>query len=81
MLDANPAMKSVQGELVPYLLRKQYSVYETDTPALFGGLRANENKLALASQLSSADAPWAPGPAGLATNLHCHATIVGGGAA
>lgn len=75
VLDSQPAMRSVKCDLVPYLLRKQYSVYETDATGIFGP-GASENKLAVATQMTSSVPAWPAGPTGMATNLHCHACIV-----
>jgi translation initiation factor eIF-2B subunit gamma len=73
ILESRPSITSLKADLVPYLLRKQYSVSASDQDVFT--VPASENLQAVAFQMTSALSPWPPGPA-FASNLHCHACIV-----
>eukprot|EP01050_Picozoa_sp_SAG11_P008895 SAG11_NODE_805_length_7090_cov_11.551995_4_plen_442_part_00 len=74
VLDMKPDMRSIRTDLIPYLLKRQYSISQADSDNSFSAA-ASENKQGLAMQISSRLPAWAPGPKGVASNLHCHVFV------
>ena len=73
LLNQKPDFTSIKQHVVPFLLRKQYSMSEADLAAF--PKQANGNTHDLAMQNSSQTPSWKPGPPG-AEQLHCHRVVV-----